>query len=243
MGDASWRMPRLTVSAEVNISSFFALHRPISLAAAIPPKATTSSFESVFAPRSPYDRKTAVQNISTLSSGIEDLEATMAVHETHAPADEALEMELQHFNGQPYMSLEELVSRFVPFRPPPVPVSEMQAANNKFDVAEAPSQLKRAWIDSTDFSGRDTYSAATAPMVELLDPAAENELEQYEMRQPFLDRMYQRQKANNRSRDILQRPDMLAISVKRQRKLKMKKHKYKKLMKRTRLLRRKLDRN
>lgn len=35
---------------------------------------------------------------------------------------------------------------------------------------------------------------------------------------------------------------MLLISVKRQRKLKMKKHKYKKLMKRTRLLRRKLDR-
>lgn len=36
---------------------------------------------------------------------------------------------------------------------------------------------------------------------------------------------------------------MEAISVKRQRKLKMKKHKYKKLMKRTRTLRRKLDRN
>ncbi|EMD90586.1 hypothetical protein COCC4DRAFT_186685 [Bipolaris maydis ATCC 48331] len=35
---------------------------------------------------------------------------------------------------------------------------------------------------------------------------------------------------------------MYLISVKRQRKLKMKKHKYKKLMKRTRLLRRKLDR-
>jgi hypothetical protein len=236
-------MARLTVSAEVNISSFFALHRPISLAAAIPPKATTSSFESVFAPRSPYARKTAVQNIHTLSSGIEELEASMAVHETHAPADEALEMELQHFNGQPYMSLEELVSRFVPFRPPPVPVSDMQAANHILeDVAVAPSQLKHAWGGSTDFLGRKTYSAATAPIVELVDSAAENELEQYEMRQPFLDRMYQRQKANNRSRDILQRPDMLAISVKRQRKLKMKKHKYKKLMKRTRLLRRKLDR-
>ena len=36
---------------------------------------------------------------------------------------------------------------------------------------------------------------------------------------------------------------MFLISVKRQRKLKMKKHKYKKLMKRTRNLRRKLDRN
>ena len=33
-----------------------------------------------------------------------------------------------------------------------------------------------------------------------------------------------------------------AISVKRQRKLKMKKHKYKKLMKRTKNLRKKLDR-
>jgi hypothetical protein len=38
------------------------------------------------------------------------------------------------------------------------------------------------------------------------------------------------------------RHGMYMISVKRQRKLKMKKHKYKKLMKRTRLLRRKLDR-
>ena len=38
------------------------------------------------------------------------------------------------------------------------------------------------------------------------------------------------------------RRDMHAISVKRQRKLKMKKKKYKKLMKRTRNLRRKLDR-
>lgn len=38
------------------------------------------------------------------------------------------------------------------------------------------------------------------------------------------------------------RRGMLLISVKRQRKLKMKKHKYKKLMKRTRLERRKLDR-
>jgi hypothetical protein len=35
---------------------------------------------------------------------------------------------------------------------------------------------------------------------------------------------------------------MYAISVKRQRKLKMKKHKYKKLMKRTRNLRRRIER-
>ena len=39
------------------------------------------------------------------------------------------------------------------------------------------------------------------------------------------------------------RVSMILLSVKRQRKMKMKKHKYKKLMKRTRNLRRRLDRN
>lgn len=47
---------------------------------------------------------------------------------------------------------------------------------------------------------------------------------------------FRRHVARRRSRN-----GMLLISVKRQRKLKMKKHKYKKLMKRTRLERRKLD--
>lgn len=39
----------------------------------------------------------------------------------------------------------------------------------------------------------------------------------------------------------LRRRKLYAISVRRQRRLKMKKHKYKKLMRRTRTLRRKLD--
>ena len=47
-----------------------------------------------------------------------------------------------------------------------------------------------------------------------------------------------------REKDVRkERGKIHALSVKRQRKLKMKKHKYKKLMKRTRTLRRKLERN
>lgn len=140
----------------------------------------------------------------------------MAVHETLAPVQEAPQAELQHLDGHSYMTLDELTRRLVPFMPPPPPMPLGEAA--------------------------ESYSTNSASMFEIEAPAAENEHEQYEVRQPFLDRMIQRQNRNNRSRDILQRPDMLAISVKRQRKLKMKKHKYKKLMKRTRLLRRKLDR-
>ena len=61
-------------------------------------------------------------------------------------------------------------------------------------------------------------------------------------RQPFLDRMRQRQEVWERV--LREQHDRVwrAISVRRQRKLKMKKHKYKKLMRRLRNLKRKQDR-
>ena len=121
----------------------------------------------------------------------------------------------------------------------------------------------------TDLNGQKTYSASSSPIVRLPDSESQN-LEQAAMRepdrkqrQPFLTRMRARQQVNTLGQQFVQAstPKSLPvrrepsdarqgrmrkfylISVKRQRKLKMKKHKYKKLMKRTRTLRRKLDRN
>ncbi|KAI4124980.1 MAG: hypothetical protein LQ338_004530 [Usnochroma carphineum] len=63
-------------------------------------------------------------------------------------------------------------------------------------------------------------------------------------RQPFLTRMRKRQQAWEAGLDGKNKREIWRlISVKRQRKLKMKKHKYKKLMRKTRNLRRRLDRN
>ncbi|KAL8916636.1 MAG: hypothetical protein Q9208_008395 [Pyrenodesmia sp. 3 TL-2023] len=62
-------------------------------------------------------------------------------------------------------------------------------------------------------------------------------------RQPFLERMRKRQQVWEDGMTGKKRHIWRAISVKRQRKLKMKKHKYKKLMRKTRNLRRRLDRN
>ncbi|KAL8711795.1 MAG: hypothetical protein Q9225_007055 [Loekoesia sp. 1 TL-2023] len=62
-------------------------------------------------------------------------------------------------------------------------------------------------------------------------------------RQPFLERMRKRQKVWEEGLTGKKREIWHSISVKRQRKLKMKKHKYKKLMRKTRNLRRRLDRN
>ncbi|KAL8665206.1 MAG: hypothetical protein Q9202_002428 [Teloschistes flavicans] len=62
-------------------------------------------------------------------------------------------------------------------------------------------------------------------------------------KQPFLERMRQRQRVWEDGLREEKGGVWRLISVKRQRKLKMKKHKYKKLMRKTRNLRRRLDRN
>jgi hypothetical protein len=178
-----------------------------------------------------------LETMNTLSGGIESLDAAVRVHDEKAP-----------FMSQ-YNSIH--------FQPPPAPLPAGQVADSDVaaelaadkSLSAAPAK-QRAWstevvvTESTDATGKRSYSATTAPMVEISIPAAENsnEVGHYETKQPFLQRMKQRQITNAQRRVKLGRSDMLAISVKRQRKLKMKKHKYKKLMKRTRLERRKLDR-
>jgi hypothetical protein len=68
------------------------------------------------------------------------------------------------------------------------------------------------------------------------EPGKEPALPQLPQKQPFLNRLRIRQIVWEQTK----REKMHAISVKRQRKLKMKKHKYKKLMKRTRNIRRRM---
>ena len=123
--------------------------------------------------------------------------------------------------------------------------------------------------ETTTADGQRTYSAIPSPIVRIPDPElSAQELSIKEptspksrVQQPFLERMRRRQQLylqaqHNKALERMGEPramvrrrapgpkrvSMLLISVKRQRKLKMKKHKYKKLMKRTRNLRRRLDR-
>ncbi|KAH6711525.1 hypothetical protein BKA61DRAFT_611142 [Leptodontidium sp. MPI-SDFR-AT-0119] len=138
-----------------------------------------------------------------------------------------------------------LSGRYRPFHPPPAPVpmdSSESLAAGKEAATQAQEQeqepLHRTYTtmltieESTDANGDVTYMAHSSPLIEDAPRSGPKK---------FLERMQQR-----RERYRIQRSeenDMLAISVKRQRKLKMKKHKYKKLMRRTRNLRRRLDRN
>lgn len=157
------------------------------------------------------------------------------------------------------INLQELVKNFRPYMrpPPPVPMESdlpEEAPRKTSQQAEPQSEsvvTQKTFTttltihENTYRSGRKSYKTHTTPIVEGPGTSAgEAEEEIYlppaPRGQPFLGRMRERQ---------LQYMDRLgdgeiwqAISVKRQRKLKMKKHKYKKLMKRTKNLRRRLDR-
>jgi hypothetical protein len=102
--------------------------------------------------------------------------------------------------------------------------------------------------ESTNAAGEVTYMAHSSPLIADIDepePSSADIQEPHNLPTNFRNRMNIRQE---RYEEFLHRRGeedaaVWAISVKRQRKLKMKKHKYKKLMRRTRNLRRRLDRN
>lgn len=148
-----------------------------------------------------------------------------------------------------HVNMQELVRHFRPFVPPPPP-EPMVPVEKKPTVKSYSAVL--TILESTQPNGTKIYQTRTSPIRE--DPTAPADFledgQVMEMpvlpRQPFLNHMRERQRRweeirnGNGKRD---QPAWCAISVKRQRKLKMKKHKYKKLMRRTRNLRRRLDRN
>lgn len=172
-------------------------------------------------------------------------------------------------------TIEDMVSQLRPFRtpPPPVPMGPEQARKAKGErktrrnnaavvepeaLAEKKFKATIILTESTSADGVKYYTAQTTPIVRIpttiqeeqesmiQEPRSHKERSVRNERQPFLERMRQRQERVEEFRDEREgereREMMYAISVKRQRKLKMKKHKYKKLMKRTRNLRRRLDR-
>ena len=158
-----------------------------------------------------------------------------------------------------HIKLQDLVKSFRPYvrPPPPVPMdpalpegaprktSQQAEAQPESVVTQKIFTTTLTIHENTYRSGRKSYKTHTTPIVEgPCSSAREREKGVYlppaPRGQPFLGRMRERQL---QYLDRLGDGEVLqAISVKRQRKLKMKKHKYKKLMKRTKNLRRRLDR-
>lgn len=172
-------------------------------------------------------------------------------------------IDLKHPDGTEsatYVQLNAMSGQFLPFRPPPAPRPESSSSSTATGALDAASEsaiddvdtdagpshrVYRAILtieETTDADGQVKVVAHSPQLIEDQDQAAPQP-------RSFLERMALRQL---RHEDVISRrrfgeegggDGMLAISVRRQKKLKMKKKKYKKLMRRTRNLRRKLDRN
>lgn len=231
------------------LSTFFSLHRPMSVTHSFPKAVTEDAFAQIFAPRTKNNKYNDV--ISSLSRTVDELERPMqnltldAQHDGQTIADANGEpmhkIDIKHADGTEssvYVQLDAMSGQFLPFRPPPLPQPEsaVQAETGREEMVAENLVHHRTYKamftleETTDENGQIRIVAHSPQLVEEAPTP-----------RTFLGRMAMRQiRWREDGRD--QSPDMVAISVRRQRKLKMKKKKYKKLMKRTRNIRRKLDR-
>lgn len=258
---------------DIHVASFFSIHRPISVTASIPPPSSDSTFSSIFSPRErlKHQPQDVIYTVSSAIDNIEDVttqsqtqqfsqeESDLRDAVTQSSVSNAEMGDAQHFDGaRPqtiHIDIQELAKSFQPFKAPPAPLP-MDQTHLPGVVAQQSPPAKRKTVrrsystrllitENIHPNGHTTYETRASPFVE--ESAGEPQ-EQMKLppasRQTFLKRMLERQRRLVEWREGGDRKDVWrAISVKRQRKLKMKKHKYKKLMRRTRNLRRKLDRN
>ncbi|KAI5864848.1 hypothetical protein GGS23DRAFT_562122 [Durotheca rogersii] len=238
------------------LSTFFSLHRPMSVTHSFPKTITEDAFAQIFAPRSKSNKCNDV--VSTLSRSVDELEQPMQNMslESQSSGETGVDargqpmhkMDLKHPDGTEssvYVQLDAMSGQFLPFRPPPLPQPGNAASPEAGtatatakSVEEAPQHVPQHRVYKAMFTLEETTDERGQVRIVAHSPKL---VEEPPTPRSFLERMALRH-LRFRDEPRNQGVDMVAISVKRQRKLKMKKKKYKKLMKRTRNLRRKLDR-
>ncbi|KAG5969552.1 hypothetical protein E4U58_001354 [Claviceps cyperi] len=244
--------PTRHISQEaLGLSSFFSLHRPISITHTMPRTVSDEQFASIFTPPTPADKVS--DTMSTLSSTIGQLEVPMAELTIHGSENQGMgndmpRVEVRSSEGNEsniYYQVENMSGEFTPFRPPPLPTSASPdtaiATDADADAYAAESEVfvpvhprNRSYTaaftieESTESNGQMRYSVHSARITDVEQSTRTS-----------LNRLLKELVRADVARGL---KSMYALSVRRQRKLKMKKKKYKKLMKRTRNLRQSLNR-
>ncbi|EED14384.1 conserved hypothetical protein [Talaromyces stipitatus ATCC 10500] len=220
---------------DIQLASFFSVHRPISVSTSIPPPTNEAAFNAIFDLKQSSRRSNRTADvINTLTSAVASMEGAMqgrsATNAEQPPRiihldDVALSEEDLH------SSIAEFASRLTPFQPPPAPVPQEESAATQETEGSADANIRTystlLTIRETSYAdGQRTFETSLAPLVPTQDTAFIDEPV------PDAGKTYIERTVNR---------TMYTISVRRQRKLKMKKHKFKKLLRKTRTLRRKLD--
>jgi hypothetical protein len=224
----------------------------------LPKIVSDDAFAEIFTP--PSRKQKMAEVISTLSQTVHALDEPLsklndAQQDARETDDGSAKLTLRHGDGSEtnvYLQLDTMSGNFLPFTPPPAPepMTEAEAesvtndamaeemAGGEKEPSAPQSRVYRAMVtieETVDDNGHYKVVAHSPELVEAEDAEPE------QTPRSFLARLAQRQLRYDEARRQQGR-DMQAISVRRQRKLRMKKKKYKKLMKKTRNIRRKLDR-
>ncbi|KAK4218858.1 hypothetical protein QBC37DRAFT_411703 [Rhypophila decipiens] len=235
----------------IAMSTFFALHRPISVTQILPKKVSNEAFARIF-DKEETTKPNWEDVISTLSQTTQQLQlqqqqmVAATVPGGTKPMFQ-LETSLQH-------QLDSMTGPYRPYHPPPAPEPMTMATEQDIaaaaeeqdsDLLSQTTRVYKALVtieESMDAEGVISSKVVEHSPVVMQDVYA-GAGEQQPRSGRFLERMALRQLQYEDARELARRrPSIYAISVKRQRKLKMKKKKYKKLMRKTRNIRRKLDR-
>ncbi|GIJ87851.1 hypothetical protein Asppvi_006764 [Aspergillus pseudoviridinutans] len=225
---------------DVHVASFFSIHRPISVSTTVPPPSSAEAFDAIFTAKKPSKPDTA-DVILTLSSAVHNMENAAYLGEQ----EDQMNILSRGFNeaeglegmnmSELRISIEELTKRLRPFQPPPPPVPYDEAKDATATEETSSFSTVLTIQESTHPDGRKTYQAHASPFVPTQDleaPGAGENDAIIDIPHGSENSYIERLRDNN---------TMHAISTRRRRKLKMKKHKFKKLLRRTRTLRRKLD--
>ncbi|KAI1177381.1 hypothetical protein F4777DRAFT_577183 [Nemania sp. FL0916] len=246
------------------LATFFSLHRPISVTHSFPKAITADAFAQIFAPRS---RSTQTKLVSTLARPPNQSEQPppgLTITAEYAAGnggghEPVRKISLKHSDGTETsmnVELDHMSGPFLPFKPPPIPQpvassdagaeAGSETALQQTDEAaikhEPQTRIYKAMFtleESIDEDGNTRIVAHPPQFIEdeTTSDAATGATQAHPSYQERVAlRRVKREQVSGQANS------MLAISTKRRRALRMKKKKYKKLMKRTRNERRKLDR-
>jgi len=231
----------------------------------MPKSVSDDAFAQIFVSRTRNNRVADV--LSTLSQTVSDLEEPLSrvniangdkqrsQEAQDAAEDGTAKLSLKHSDGSEtnlHIQLNPMAGQYLPYAPPPAPEPlteaevDVEAANGTVaeelaEQGETQTRVYKAMVTIEETVDADGQVKVVAHSPELVEEDGAAPAPAVGRPQSFLERMAWRQLRYDEARRQQDRT-MQAISVKRQRKLRMKKKKYKKLMRKTRNIRRKLDR-
>ncbi|SPO02163.1 uncharacterized protein DNG_04836 [Cephalotrichum gorgonifer] len=232
----------------LGLSSFFSMHRPISITHSLPRTVTDDAFAEIFGPRVGAAKPANPSDVmSTLSRAVDDLEGPMAKMSISRAGGEGegegvQKIDLRHPDGREsslFVQVKSMTGQFLPFQPPPHPeevAGSLGAAAESEQDADLDTPQHRVY--RAMFTIEETLDADGQVHVLAHSPKILGDDEHGVASSParYIDRV-----RRVRYEDALRRREELhAVSVMKRRKLKMKKKKFKKKLKATRKQRERL---